>query len=215
MGLCMVTYVHVFGDLGNYRVLVDSALPTIPVDIVELLFESVLAFDEETLREGCAALYQNKNEAARLVRTILGALGILAGSISSETTCISHHFAFDYAIHVIESDPSIAQFAMQGAKGFHRAFASNLMDSAHDFTNSAKYSRLKYVAASLPFHMISGEMLLRLVICLPIGDFASVECSVGLVTAVRLQIQDVENLLERLVPGLPEARAQSRPYYHL
>eukprot|EP00797_Seminavis_robusta_P008024 Sro155_g070470.1 Kinesin light chain (813) ;mRNA; r:73450-75888 len=213
LNVCVVAYVEVFFSRRQLlHVGADSISPTVPIEIVELLFESLLAFDEATFKDEAEVLYGDRKNAATLIRTILGALGILSDPSNLESTGLPPRFVREFASSLIDNNASIAQLVSRGA--WHRALVTNVMDSEKDRTASVEDGRARYLASRMPLHLIMGEMFIEAGDMLSNRGFVKrrIRC-LGLTAAVQVHIQDVEFLLERLVPGPIESRTSSMQYY--
>jgi tetratricopeptide (TPR) repeat protein len=212
--ICVVAFVEVFCDrLSLSDVDKITAFPQVPIEIAEILFESVLVLDEDLLQEEASILYHYRNRAAELILRVLRILGVLIEPVgSSGTVCLAHRIYDEYVKCLLCIEDSIAILAQDKGKRWHRALAGHFLDSMKSWEEND--SRLLYSLEMLPSHLIRGDMFIEAGDVLSDRGFSKARYRhLGLPSAAQRHIKDVELLLTRIVPGPRDARITSRPYY--
>jgi len=215
--LCAVAFVKVFACQSQLQNHVgDSEFPRIPVDVVKLLFESVFEQEEKGAEE--EHKHQEKGKGATVVFERLLILGFLTdpSSASSQTTYLAHPIYKEYADHLVENDNSIGSNISDDVKAWHRSLASHFLDSEVDWemATSDYDAKMKYAVAKLPLHMTAGGMTVEAGNLLASQNFVDIRMdSLDLATAAWFQIEDVDSLLAKLVPGAAASRLQSKQLY--
>lgn len=184
----------------------------VPLDVVELLFESLLVYEEETLQEGSHLIYRQKGKAAELILDVLCNLGILVHSSCSQRVNLAHSIHKEYVDSLLDTDAEMTEFANEENQAmWHRFMASNISICQ----DSWNISQFEYVLEMLPHHMICGKMYMEAVDLIANRSFVRARIDkMRLTQAAQQHIKDIDNLLCAIVPESIEERLHSRQFYH-
>jgi tetratricopeptide (TPR) repeat protein len=213
---CFAAFVRVFCDRKHISdfALADST-PIVPMASAELLFQSLLDLEKETLLQEGSAFYEQRNEAAKLIPEALASLGIFkviityteAPEDSSQNEeedekylQIMHRIQQEYGEYLYEEDVALTDLTRDGERRWNKAFAKAFMIRDVAWDTEAPDAGLDYGLEMLPSHMMRGGLLLDTARLLRNEKFIRGRLSVlGRENGSRRHIKDCEALFDLMV----------------
>ena len=213
--LCFAAFVRVFCQRKHISdfALADST-PIVPMASTELLFESLLDLEEDTLLQEGSIFHAQKKEAAKLIPEILASLGVFKviityaeapedSSVDEEEDekylQIMHRIQQEYGEHLYEEDPTLTELTKDGERRWNKAFAKSFNARDVDWDTQTPDAGLDYALEMLPSHMMRGGLLMDTVKLLRNEKFIRGRLSaLGRENGSRRHIKDSELLFDLL-----------------
>ena len=212
---CFAAFVRVFCQRKHISdfALADST-PIVPMASTELLFESLLDLEEDSLLKEGSIFYGQKKEAAKLIPEVLASLGVFkviityaeAPEDSSEDEeedekylQIMHRIQQEYGEHLYDDDPTLTELTKDGERRWNKAFAKSFNAREVDWDTQTPDAGLDYALEMLPSHMMRGGLLTDTVKLLRNEKFIRGRLSaLGRENGSRRHIKDSELLFDLL-----------------
>lgn len=213
---CFAAFVRVFCDRKHISdfALADST-PIVPMGTTELLFESLLNLEEESLLQEGSLFYAQKKEAATLIPEALSALGVFKviityaeapeGSPEQEEEDekylqIMHRIQQEYGEYLYEEDETLTELTKDGERRWNKAFAQAFLARGVEWDTQAPDAGLDYALEMLPSHMLRGGLLLEAGQLLRNSKFVRGRLfALGREHGSRRHIKDCETLFDQMV----------------
>lgn len=207
---CLAAFVRVFCERKHISdfALADST-PIIPMATTELLFESLLDLEEESLLQEGSLFFAQKKEAAKLIPEALSALGIFKVIITFAETVegstepkedekylqIMHRIQQEYGEYLFEEDETLTELTKDGENRWNKAFAEAFIGLQKPWDTKTPDAGLDYALEMLPSHMLRADMVSEAADLLRNEKFVRGRLfALGRENGCRRQIKDCETL---------------------
>lgn len=220
---CYAAFVLVFCDrqhLSDFAL--ADATPVVPLGVSEMLFESLLDLEEETLLKEGSLFYAQKHDAAALIPEALSALGVVKVIVTSPETeadsksgeeveekylQVMHRVQQEYGEFLYSEDMSMVDLTRDCEKRWNRAFSQTFLSQEIKWDEEFPDAALDYALEMLPCHMIRGGMLSEVSELLVLREFVKGRLfALGRENGTRRHIKDCETLFDALAVSKPSTR---------
>ena len=226
---CLAAFVVVF---CNKQYLSDFALtessPIIPMDMAELLFETLLEINESSLLQEGSLFYDQKKEAAVLIPEALSALGVLKVITYSDSDFddnpeddqkflqIMHFIHQEYGEYLCKEEESLQDLTKDAERQWNRALVEAYLAQIGDWDmdiEELEDARNSYALEMIVTHMIRGQMFSTAAELLANKSFVRGRLlSLGRENATRRHVKDCEVLFQKLTEHrVVKGRAKLEP----
>jgi tetratricopeptide (TPR) repeat protein len=217
---CFAAFVLVFCD-KNYisDFALADATPIVPLSVAEILFESLLDLEQETLLQEGSLFYAQRKEAAVLIPEALSALGVLkviitftevetndddSGSKPTEVEekylQVMHAIQEEYGEYLRQEDSALADLTKSAQTKWNRAFSQAYLATSPDWESESPDAGLDYAFEMIPVHMVLGGLLTETATLLSNSGFVRGRLfALGRENGTRRQIKDCELLFDRMM----------------
>uniref|UniRef100_A0A7S1UWN8 NB-ARC domain-containing protein n=1 Tax=Grammatophora oceanica TaxID=210454 RepID=A0A7S1UWN8_9STRA len=213
---CFAAFVQVFCNeeyLSEAHVSTSSP-PMIPWRSAELLFETLLEMEEETLFDEGSLFYSQRKEATILIPEALSALGVLKlittfevddesndgdssrASLGEERYLqIMHIIQHEYGEYLSHEEEGLKKLTRDAERRWNGAFVTSFMNQAQDWDSELPDASRDYALELLVSHMLRAEMFEEAAKLLADESFVRGRMfTLGRETATRRHIKDCEKL---------------------
>lgn len=168
---CLAAFVTVF---CNKEYISEFALteptPIIPLDIAELLFETLLEMNESSLLQEGSLFYAQKKEAAVLIPEALSALGVLKVITYSDLEGeedpdddqkflqLMHAIHHEYGEYLQLEEPALKELTKDAEREWNRALVEASLKEVEEWDMDLDDAAHSYSLEMIPSHMIRGSM---------------------------------------------------------
>ncbi|KAG7362904.1 expressed tetratricopeptide repeat protein [Nitzschia inconspicua] len=210
---CLAAFILVFCDREYIS---DFALteptPIIPMDMAELLFETLLEMNESSLLQKGSLFYAQKKEAAVLIPEALSALGVLKVITYSDAEDdeenpedeqkflqVMHFIHHEYGEYLAKEDPSLQDLTKDAERKWNRALVEAYLSQVEEWDIDLEDAAHSYALEMTISHMIRGGMYSAAADLLADKSFVRGRLlSLGRENSTRRHIKDCESLFSKL-----------------
>jgi tetratricopeptide (TPR) repeat protein len=209
---CLAAFVIVFCDREYIS---DFALteptPIIPMDMAELLFETLLEMNESSLLQKGSLFYAQKKEAAVLIPEALSALGVLKVITYSDAEeneepedeqkflQVMHFIHHEYGEYLCGEEEALKDLTKDAERQWNRALVEAYLSQVEEWDRDLEDAGHSYALEMIVSHMIRGGMSSAAADLLADKSFVRGRLlSLGRENATRRQIKDCEALFKKL-----------------
>ena len=222
---CLAAFVVTFCDREYIS---DFALteptPIIPMDMAELLFETLLEMNESSLLKEGSLFYSQKKEAAVLIPEALSALGVLKVITYSDSEepenpedeqkflQIMHFIHQEYGEYLCKEDESLEDLTKDAERIWNRALVEAYLSQVGEWDVDLEDARHSYALEMIISHMIRGGMYGAASELLADRGFVRGRLlSLGRENATRRHVKDCEALFQKLRERRSKGNAKLEP----
>ena len=223
---CLASFVMVFCDKEYIS---DFALteptPIIPMDMAELLFETLLEMNESSLLKEGSLFYAQKKEAAVLIPEALSALGVLKVITYSDSEDaenpedeqkflqIMHFIHQEYGEYLCKDDEILQNLTKDAERQWNRALVDAYLAQVEEWDVDLDDARHSYALEMIVSHMIRGAMYSEAADLLANKNFVRGRLlSLGRENATRRHVKDCEMLFKKVREHRPsKGRSKLEP----
>ncbi len=222
---CFAAFIMVFCDRNHISEFeLTEPTPIIPMDIAELLFQTLLEMYEVSLLKKGSLFYAQKKEAAVLIPEALSALGVLKVITYSDTEeeenaedeqkflQVMHSIHHEYGVYLANDDRSLKDFTKDAERQWNRALVDAYLSRVREWDWDLEDAAHCYALEMIVSHMIRGKMDTAAANLLTERSFIRGRLkSLGRENCTKRYIKDCELLFKRLeerVPREPKLRAR-------
>lgn len=223
---CFAAFIMVFCDRNHISEFeLTEPTPIIPMDIAELLFQTLLEMYEVSLLKKGSLFYAQKKEAAVLIPEALSALGVLKvitySDAEEEETAddeqkflqVMHSIYHEYGVYLVHDDISLKDFTKDAERQWNRALVDAYVSRVREWDWDLEDSAHSYALEMIISHMIRGTMYNAASNLLTEKSFIRGRIkSLGRENCTKRHIKDCELLCKKLnerVPRDSKLRARS------
>jgi tetratricopeptide (TPR) repeat protein len=210
---CLAAFIVVFCDREYIS---DFALteptPIIPMDMAELLFETLLEMNESSLLQKGSLFYAQKKEAAVLIPEALSALGVLKVITYSDAEDDEedpedeqkflqemHYIHHEYGEFLAKEDPGLHDLTKDAERTWNRALVEAYLSHVEEWDIDLDDAAHSYALEMIVSHMIRGGMYSAAAELLADKSFVRGRLlSLGRENCTRRHIKDCETLFSKL-----------------
>ncbi|KAL3918413.1 MAG: hypothetical protein SGILL_004247 [Bacillariaceae sp.] len=210
---CLAAFIIVFCDREYIS---DFALteptPIIPMDMAELLFETLLEMNESSLLQKGSLFYAQKKEAAVLIPEALSALGVLKVITYSDAEDddedpedeqkflqVMHFIHHEYGEFLAKEDPGLHDLTKEAERTWNRALVEAYLSHVEEWDIDLEDAAHSYALEMIVSHMIRGAMYSAAAELLADKSFVRGRLlSLGRENSTRRHIKDCEMLFAKL-----------------
>ncbi len=221
---CFAAFIMVFCDRNHISEFeLTEPTPIIPMDIAELLFQTLLEMYEVSLLKKGSLFYAQKKEAAVLIPEALSALGVLKVITYSDTEeedtddeqkflQVMHSIHHEYGVYLANDDRSLKDFTKDAERQWNRALVDAYLSRVREWDWDLDDAAHCYALEMIVSHMIRGKMYAAAATLLTERSFIRGRLkSLGRENCTKRYIKDCELLFKTLKergPRDPKLRAQ-------
>ena len=210
---CLAAFIIVFCDREYIS---DFALteptPIIPMDMAELLFETLLEMNESSLLQKGSLFYAQKKEAAVLIPEALSALGVLKVITYSDAEeeeedpegeqkflQVMHFIHHEYGEYLCSEEEALKELTKDAERQWNRALVEAYLSQVEEWDKDLEDAGHSYALEMIISHMIRGGMYSAAADLLADKSFVRGRLlSLGRENSTRRQIKDCETLFKKL-----------------
>ena len=177
--LCFAAFVTVFCNEEYYSDFLPSVYPPmIPVSTADVLFETLLELEEDSLFQEGSLFYTQRREATILIPEALSKLGVLkvittyngdSGDDSSHSTSryslndsrflqIMHFIQYEYGEYLSNEEFGMRPLTDDAERRWNRAFATAYLRQAADWDSELPDASRDYAIEMIVSHLLRAEM---------------------------------------------------------
>ena len=215
---CFAAFVMVFCDRNHISEFeLTEPTPIIPMDIAELLFQTLLEMYEVSLLKKGSLFYAQKKEAAVLIPEALSALGVLKvitySDIEEKANTddeqkflqVMHSIHHEYGVYLATSDISLKDFTKDAERQWNRALVDAYLSRIREWDWDLDDAAHGYALEMIVSHMIRGTMYNAAVNLLTERSFIRGRLkSLGRENCTNRYIKDCELLFKKLKQRVPQ-----------
>jgi tetratricopeptide (TPR) repeat protein len=222
---CLAAFVVTFCDREYIS---DFALteptPIIPMDMAELLFETLLEMNESSLLKEGSLFHSQKKEAAVLIPEALSALGVLKVITYSDSEeaenpddeqkflQIMHFIHQEYGEFLCKEDEALQDLTKEAERLWNRALVEAYLAQVGEWDIDLEDARHSYALEMIISHMIRGGMFGAAAELLADRGFVRGRLlSLGRENATRRHVKDCEALFKKLRERRSKGNAKLEP----
>jgi tetratricopeptide (TPR) repeat protein len=223
---CLAAFVVVFCDREYIS---DFALteptPIIPMDMAELLFETLLELNESSLLQEGSLFYAQKKEAAVLIPEALSALGVLKVITYSDAEDdeenpedeqkflqVMHFIHQEYGECLRKEDEALKELTKDAERQWNRALVDAYLGEVEEWDMDLDDARHSYALEMIISHMIRGGMFKEAGELLADKGFVRGRLlSLGRENSTRRHVKDCEMLFKKLRERRSKGQAKLEP----
>ena len=215
---CLAAFIVVFCDRGYIS---DFALteptPIIPMDMAELLFETLLEMNESSLLQKGSLFYAQKKEAAVLIPEALSALGVLKVITYSDAEeeenpedeqkflQVMHFIHHEYGEYLCVEEEALKDLTKDAERQWNRALVEAYLSQVEEWDMDLEDAGHSYALEMIISHMIRGGMYSAAADLLADKSFVRGRLlSLGRENSTRRHIKDCEMLFKKLKERRPK-----------
>lgn len=210
---CLAAFITVFCDREYIS---DFALteptPIIPMDMAELLFETLLEMNESSLLQKGSLFYAQKKEAAVLIPEALSALGVLKVITYSDAEDdeenpedeqkflqVMHFIHHEYGEYLAKEELALQDLTKDAERQWNRALVEAYLSHVEEWDMDLEDAAHSYALEMIISHMIRGGMYSAAADLLADKSFVRGRLlSLGRENSTRRHIKDCETLFAKL-----------------
>ena len=217
---CFAAFIMVFCDRNHISDFeLTEPTPIIPMDMAELLFQTLLEMYEVSLLKKGSLFYAQKKEAAVLIPEALSALGVLKVITYSDGEeedtneeqkflQVMHSIHHEYGVYLANEDPSLQDFTKDAERQWNRALVDAYQSRVGEWDWDLDDAAHGYALEMIISHMIRGKMYDAAVNLLTDKSFIRGRLkSLGRENCTKRFIKDCELLFKKLKSKEKEPRA--------
>ncbi|KAL3942183.1 MAG: hypothetical protein SGBAC_003584 [Bacillariaceae sp.] len=169
---CFAAFVIVFCDKAYIsEFAMTEPTPIVPMDMAQLLFETLLEINESALLQEGSLFYAQKKEAAVLIPEALSALGVLKVGAYSDADDeeeeldgdqkflqVVHSIHHEYGEYLCFEEPALKMLTRDAEQEWNRALAEASMNKVEKWDENLDDAGHGYVLEMIVSHMIRGAM---------------------------------------------------------
>jgi hypothetical protein len=215
---CFAAFIVVFCDR---KYISDFALteptPIIPMDMAELLFETLLEMYEVSLLKKGSLFYAQKREASVLIPEALSALGVLKVITYSDAEDeeenpedeqkflqVMHSIHHEYGEYLANDELSLKDFTKDAERHWNRALVDAYLSRVKEWDTDFEEAAHSYALEMIISHMIRGDMFSAAADLLTEKTFIRGRLlSLGRENSTKRHIKDCEMLFTKLSEQRP------------
>ena len=215
---CFAAFIVVFCDR---KYISDFALteptPIIPMDMAELLFETLLEMYEVSLLKKGSLFYAQKREASVLIPEALSALGVLKVITYSDAEDeeenpedeqkflqVMHSIHHEYGEYLANDELSLKDFTKDAERHWNRALVDAYLSRVEEWDADFEEAAHSYALEMIVSHMIRGDMFSAAADLLTEKTFIRGRLlSLGRENSTKRHIKDCEMLFAKLSEQRP------------
>ena len=215
---CLAAFVIVFCDR---QYISDFALteptPIIPMDMAELLFETLLEMNESSLLQEGSLFYAQKKEAAVLIPEALSALGVLKVITYSDAEeeenpeeeqkflQVMHFIHHEYGEYLSIEEEALKELTKDAERQWNRALVEAYLSREPEWDLDLEDAGHSYALEMIISHMIRGNMYSAAADLLADKSFVRGRLlSLGRENSTRRHMKDSEMLFKKLRERRPK-----------
>lgn len=210
---CLAAFIVVFCDREYIS---DFALteptPIIPMDMAELLFETLLEMNESSLLQKGSLFYTQKKEAAVLIPEALSALGVLKVITYSDAEededdpddeqkflQVMHFIHHEYGEYLCSEEEALKDLTKDAERQWNRALVEAYLSQVEEWDMDLEDAGHSYALEMIISHMIRGGMYSAAADLLSDKSFVRGRLiALGRENCTRRHIKDCETLFMKL-----------------
>ncbi len=223
---CLAAFIVVFCDREYIS---DFALteptPIIPMDMAELLFETLLEMNESSLLQKGSLFYAQKKEAAVLIPEALSALGVLKVITYSDAEeeedpedeqkflQVMHFIHHEYGEYLCNEEEALKDLTKDAERQWNRALVEAYLSQVEEWDMDLEDAGHSYALEMIISHMIRGGMYSAAADLLADKSFVRGRLlSLGRENSTRRHLKDCELLFKKLKERRPKgSKLEPRP----
>ena len=165
---CFAAFIMVFCDRNHFSEFeLTEPNPIIPMNIAELLFQTLLETYEVSLLKKGSLFYAQKKEAAVLIPEALSALGILKvitydaeedPDDEQKYLQVMHSIHHEYGVYLAHDDLSLKDFTKDAERQWNRALVDAYLSHVREWDWDLEEVGHCYMLEMIVSHMIRGAM---------------------------------------------------------
>jgi tetratricopeptide (TPR) repeat protein len=231
--LCFAAFVTVFCNEEYYSDFLPSVYPPmIPVSTADVLFDTLLELEEDSLFQEGSLFYTQRREATILIPEALSKLGVLkvittysgdSGDDSSNSTSqyslndtrflqIMHFIQYEYGEYLAKEEFGMRPLTDDAERRWNRAFATAYLRQAADWDSELPDASRDYAIEMIVSHLLRAEMFEEAANLLANEAFVRGRLdALGRQNATRRHIMDCEMLYKILSHPDGESKSKVNP----
>lgn len=169
---CFAAFIIVFCDKEHIsEFAMTEPTPIVPMDMAQLLFETLLEINESALLQEGSLFYAQKKEAAVLIPEALSALGVLKVGTYSDADDeeeeqdgdqkflqVVHSIHHEYGEYLCFEEPALKMLTRNAEEEWNRAFAEASLKEVEKWDENLDDAGHSYVLEMVVSHMTRGAM---------------------------------------------------------
>jgi tetratricopeptide (TPR) repeat protein len=214
---CFAAFIMVFCDRNHISEFeLTEPTPIVPMDIAELLFQTLLEMYEVSLLQKGSLFHAQKKEAAVLIPEALSALGVLKVITYTDNDeeedqdeeqkflQVMHSIHLEYGVYLAREDLSLKDFTKDAERQWNRALVDAYQSRVREWDWDLKDAAHGYALEMIVSHMIRGTMYNAAATLLAEQSFIRGRLlSLGRENCTKRHIKDCEMLCEKLKERMP------------
>jgi tetratricopeptide (TPR) repeat protein len=231
--LCFAAFVTVFCNEEYYSDFLPGVYPPmIPVSTADVLFETLLELEEDSLFQEGSLFYTQRREATMLIPEALSKLGVLkvittySGDSEEEQSLessryslndsrflqIMHFIQYEYGEYLANEEDGMRALTQDAERRWNEAFATAYIKQAADWDSELPDASRDYAVEMIVSHMLRAEMYEEAARLLANETFVRGRIyTLGRENATRRHIMDCETLFSLLSEQDEESKSGLNP----